>query len=346
VVIATYNRLPALTRLLRDQLADQTLSATAYEVVVVDDGSAEKVREPLMKLDLPYQLRVEEQANAGAAAARHRGVLSAQGDVVLITDDDMQVGRDFLERHLERHPPGSRTVVLGHIRPDPNVSGMPLFERWGAWLNDRLARRLGSPGGQRARGHNLYTGNVSFNREDYIAAGGFDSALRQSEDIELGVRLEKLGCTFEFSPEAYVLHGSDHTSLEKWLKRAHRYGVFDTKVAAKHPDVPQVNPWRLLFEMNPLARPFLASAVALPRATRPLTSAMMVAAEGLARLGLERVAYASVSVAYTMEYLRGAREEAGGWSGALKAATRYGARSSRVVRLLQKVRILPRTEAE
>jgi GT2 family glycosyltransferase len=44
VVLATYNRLDLLTRLL-DQLSCQTLPSDHFEVVVVDDGSAIPVQE-------------------------------------------------------------------------------------------------------------------------------------------------------------------------------------------------------------------------------------------------------------------------------------------------------------
>ncbi|WP_225412671.1 exopolysaccharide biosynthesis glycosyltransferase EpsD [Stigmatella hybrida] len=321
VVMATYNRLALLTRLL-EQLGRQTLPPSGYEVVVVDDGSKEPVREPLEALakTLPYALQVEVQQNAGAAAARHRGVTRARGDIVLITDDDMQVPEDFLQRHLEQHPPGSRHVILGRIDPDPAIHDMPLFERWYAYLHDRLAQRLEAGG---ARGFNLYTGNVSFRREDYLAVGGFDPALKQSEDIELGIRLEKAGCRVGFCNAAYVLHGSDHTSFEKWLARAHRYGIMDSRLSERHSDVPQVDPWRMLFEMNALARPLLATAVVLPGPTRPVTGALMGAAKLADRLGLAQVAYKSTSVAYTMEYLRGARAEAGSWREVARRISRY-----------------------
>ena len=321
VVMATYNRLALLPRLLQ-QLSRQTVPATDYEVVVVDDGSKEPAEGPLRELarGLPYTLRVETQANAGAAAARHLGVLASRGEVVIITDDDMQVPENFVQRHLEQHPPGSRNVVLGRIDPDPDIADMPLFERWYAYLRERLAQRMSQQG---AHGWNLYTGNVSFRREDYLAVGGFDASLKQSEDIELGIRLEKAGCQMRFCNDSYVLHGSDHTSFEKWLARAHRYGIMDSQLAARHADVPQVDPWRMLFEMSVVARPLLATAVVLPGPTRPVTQALMSAAKVADRLGLEQVAYKSTSVVYTMEYLRGARAEAGSWREVARRIARY-----------------------
>ena len=321
VVMAAFNRPQLLARLLR-QLDAQTLPPERYEVVVVDDGSAEPIAPVAEALGVRYALRVVRQENAGAAAARHRGVLEARGGVLVITDDDMAVGPDFLERHLERHPPGSRNVVLGWIRPDADMTGRPLFERWYAHLNDRMAEELGA-GGVRPHGGHLFTGNVSLRRADYLAVGGFDAALKRSEDKELGYRLEKAGCTFVYSREAYVLHGSDHVSYERWMRVAHAYGVFDTRISRKHPDVGDANPWRFLFTMNPLARPLLAGAFLAPRASQPLSWLALALTRAADAAGLEKAALAGSSVVYAMQYHRGLRAEAGGLKGAARDIRRY-----------------------
>ena len=129
VVVATYDRAALLEQLLGD-LARQTLSPERFEVVVVDDGSREPVAPRLERLAPPFALRVETQKNAGAAAARHRGVLAARGELLVIVDDDMRVPPEFLEAHLRRHTPGSRKVILGWIRPPPGPSpGSPTAPR-------------------------------------------------------------------------------------------------------------------------------------------------------------------------------------------------------------------------
>jgi hypothetical protein len=97
----------------------------------------------------------------------------------------------------------------------------------------------------------------------------------------------------------------------------------DSRLSERHSDVPQVDPWRMLFEMNALARPLLATAVALPGPTRPVTGALMGVARLADRLGLNQVAFKSTSVAYTMEYLRGARAEAGSWREVARRISRY-----------------------
>lgn len=308
VVIATYNRGALLERLLR-QLAAQTLSPREFEVWVVDDGSSPPAREHLAGLELPYPFHLMEQENAGQAAARHAGALAARGEVLLFVDDDMQVGPDFLARHLDGHAGGERLVLLGRINPDPDLAGMPFFERWYA---DCLARRERGirEGRVTLDGSLLYTGNVSMRRADYLAAGGFDPALRQSEDCELGLRLEEAGVTFRLG-EATTLHGSDHTSLEQWRRRASRYGMNDVRISRKHPGSRKASPWSYLFELRPLVSPFIGAAVLAPGVAGPVATAALRAVGLLDRLGLERPAFAGTTLAYTIEYFRGVRAELG-----------------------------------
>jgi serine acetyltransferase/GT2 family glycosyltransferase len=324
VVIATFNRWSLLERLL-GQLADQTVAPGGYEVVVVDDGSADAVAPRAEALALPYPLRVETQANQGAAAARHRGVLAARGDVLVILDDDMQVGRDFLEQHLTLHEDGAPRVVLGRIAPDEAEGQRPLFERWHQRLLDDMVDSIAQ--GAPLHGTDLFTGNVSLRRADYLASGGFDAALGHSEDAELGLRLEKAGVQFQFAPRAQSLHGSDHTQFDKWRRRARLYGQFDHRIGQKHRGLPQANPWRFFVKLNPLARPFMLAAVAAPKLSSLLSRAVYGAAWAADKVGLSRGAIAGTTLSYGLEYFGGLRDDAGTLPGTLAELAAYLLRS-------------------
>lgn len=309
VVIATFNR-PTLLRRLLVELARQTMDPTLYEVIVVDDGSSPPAAGGLEGLELPYSLRVIAQQNAGAAAARHQGALVARGELLVIVDDDMRVGEDFLRQHLEHHPAGSRRVVLGRIRPAPEISTMPYFERWYAWRLDRMAERERRHPGS-LRGNAVYTGNVSMRRADYLAVGGFDVALKRSEDAELGLRLEEAGVTVHLAQDAVSFHGSDHTSEEVWLRRAFLYGIYDSRIAQKHPTLAHADPWRFIRKVNPLSGALAAAAAVAPGATRPVSRAALHLVRATDRAGLASLTYGGASLVYTMEYYRGVREASG-----------------------------------
>ncbi len=317
VVVPTFNRASLLRRLLT-QLAAQ--SHKDFEVLIVDDGSRQPVA--FEGLSTPYPLHLIRQPNAGAAAARHTGVLAAQGELILFIDDDMQIGTDFVEQHLRAHQRHGRAVVLGRIRADPAVSGMPLFERWHSVLLDRKAESIRN-GVLPVRGNLLFTGNASLRREDYLAVGGFDTSLENSEDVELGLRLEKAGVAFVFSEEAFTLHGSDHTSLSKWRRRARRYGSFDHQIAGKHPELRHASPWRFALDLKPLARPFVAASVLLPRAASVGAGLLARGAELADGLGLARPAISATTLAYAVEYFCGVREAAGSAGASLEELVRF-----------------------
>lgn len=321
VVIATYNRLDLLKELLRG-LAAQTFPAADFEVIVVDDGSKEPVRGALHPEDFPFELTLIEQANAGPAAARHNGILRAQGEIVVITDDDMLVVPEFLAEHVAAHERGG-TVVLGHIADDEALGAhKPLFELFQARSLSGFMQAL-RDGRVPLRGVNVCTGNVSFRRADYLAVGGFDQSLPHSEDREIGVRLEKAGARLVFADRAKTTHRSDRNDLEGWFRRSFLYGVCDTKIARKHPDVAVADPWRYLFDVNPVSRPLLVTAAFAPTVGRALSRAAMGAAMKAESLGAERAAIAGATLSFGLDYFRGVREEAGSLSQAASDLLAY-----------------------
>ncbi len=72
----------------------------------------------------------------------------------------------------------------------------------------------------------FYTGNASVARRHVIAAGGFDTAFRRAEDVELAYRLADRGLRFSFDHDAVVLHYADR-SFDAWRRMATDYGRND-----------------------------------------------------------------------------------------------------------------------
>lgn len=320
VVIATYNRLPMLERLLAN-LAEQTLEPSSYEVVVVDDGSREPVAPALTGKQLPYHLHVETQANAGQAAARHNGVQHARGDLLVFTDDDMQVGPDFLAQHLSSHPEGSRRAVLGAIKAPPDEGKKPLWERWHQKLLESFTDRCMK--GVKPRGNNVYTANFSTRRADYLAVGGFDVTLRRFEDAELGLRLEKAGVEIAFNADAVTLNSSDHTSWANWKRLTELYGISETRVSHKHPDLRHASPWRFWPDLNRVSKPLLFATSIVPPVSRSVVKPVFLVAQAAEKLGFEAAAMAGTTLVYGMNYYRGVRVELGSAANFIADKRRY-----------------------
>src|SRR5262245_27220754 len=101
-VICTRNRSALLCRTL-ESLTTQTLDKTAYEVVVVDDGSADDTSQVVNDYLPRLQLTYVHQQHAGLASAKNLGLFSTLAPIVVFLDDDDVASATLLEQHLDTH---------------------------------------------------------------------------------------------------------------------------------------------------------------------------------------------------------------------------------------------------
>lgn len=96
VVIPAYNRAKVIRRAIESCL-NQTYKD--IEVIVVDDGSSDGTKEVIATID-DNRLRYVYQDNAGACAARNRGIELAQGEYIAFQDSDDEWHADKLEKQM------------------------------------------------------------------------------------------------------------------------------------------------------------------------------------------------------------------------------------------------------
>jgi len=207
VLLATYNRREVLEACLRS-FAAQDAPTGSFEIVVVDDGSQDDTVAFLQALSLPVPLTWRTQPNAGAAAARNRGLALARGRLVLFVNDDTIAAPDLVSTHLRLH---------AQLGPEP-VAVLGTFAQEPAGMDNALMRYLeGSTEiflysrfnpGQVLDGSNLYTCNCSVPLAAVRAQAGFDERFARcdGEDTDLGVKLELAGVRLHYRPEARSWH--------------------------------------------------------------------------------------------------------------------------------------------
>jgi glycosyltransferase involved in cell wall biosynthesis len=191
-------------------LIESYLAQGADEVVVVLDGPHRDWQGILAGAagDARVQI-IELPVNRGLALARIAGLDNARGEVILVTDDDVLPGRGLVARHREFHRKHRDHVLMGYMPVD-------LPARRGA---DEAATRLYARDYEKqvvnwrnANSHDLlgslWGGNVSLTRELYLRAEHFRSSqrLNYNEDLDLGIRLDRVGAVAEFDPQALALH--------------------------------------------------------------------------------------------------------------------------------------------
>jgi GT2 family glycosyltransferase len=234
VIIPTYNRRDSVERALR-ALAHQTLSPETYEVIVSIDGSQDGTREMVAAFAAPYRLCSVWQSNQGRAAACNAGIRIAQGEVLVILDDDMEPAVDCLEHHLRAHPIGSRFGVMGAVPMYCENTDPPVAAYVAAKFNRHLANLARSD--HRLTLRDFYSGHFSIRRDVLMEVGLFDESFRiyGNEDLELFLRLMKSSVTLMYSSEALARqhYSKDFAGLARDTIAKGRTAVL---LASKHPE--------------------------------------------------------------------------------------------------------------
>jgi glycosyltransferase involved in cell wall biosynthesis len=174
VVIPTYQRRGLVQDAVRSVLA-QTYGD--FELIVVDDGSADGTGEALAALGC--DLRYHWQPNRGLAAARNAGVALARGQIVSFLDSDDLWLPDHLAAVTETFARQPRAVLVS-TTPRHRAEGSATADE--AVLLDPLpACWYGNPVG--------WPSSISVRRADFMAVGGFDEQLWVGEGAEMWARL-------------------------------------------------------------------------------------------------------------------------------------------------------------
>lgn len=231
VVIPTYNRQPILEKCLRalEQQRFNSNHIEGYEVVVVDDGSTDSTVDWLQTAQLPH-VRLFQQNHQGPAIARNLGVQQAKGNTIIFIDSDLVVTDTFLQAHAAGLQQGKAALNSDRIFTYGRVINTCNFEHPTAEpykLTDFSAAFFA-------------TGNVAIDRQWLEQAGLFDTQFQLYgwEDLELGVRLKKLGLTLVKCPEAVGYHWHPPFAMEqipKMIDREIQRGRMGVLFYQKHP---------------------------------------------------------------------------------------------------------------
>ena len=175
VVIPVHDRAELLGAALRSVQAQHRAPA---EVVVVDDGSTDGSAAVAEQ----FGCTVIRQEQSGASAARNRGLHAARTARVAFLDSD----DEWLPGHLE---------ALARVRATFPLVSTAAVTTAGALVGSQRTRplRLRSPDRLIWPDNPVVTSAASVDRLVALDAGGFDTTMTYSEDLDLWARLLQLG---------------------------------------------------------------------------------------------------------------------------------------------------------
>jgi glycosyltransferase involved in cell wall biosynthesis len=233
VVIPTHNRSDRLAVLL------DALEPEGQEIVVVanacEDDSLDFLEARAQRNDLLKPVSMEA---AGQLLAMQTGVELAQGEVVLLLDDDVIAEPGLVAGHAARHAAGDGLVVLGYM---PAVVPQP--RRAGAYPVDLYARAYERVCAEYERNpetilDGLWAGNVSMRRSDALRVGLVpDQPLVEGygyhEDRDFGLRCAAAGLRGVFDRRLLAHHHYERDP-DSFLRTSRNSGATRFAVHDRH----------------------------------------------------------------------------------------------------------------
>ena len=239
IVIPTYNRLHTLKKCIA-AIEKQGYPKEKFELIVVNDGSADGTEGFLEEYqkDTKLNFKYFNQVNTGPAAARNIGIKNAEGYIIILIGDDMIMGPEFVENHIDFHQvwPQISHACLGFIDWSQDIA-----------LNTIMDLITSKDGGQQFCWHIIeeqdpdniiwsvfWSSNISFKRNFSLTHGLFNADFFKHamwEDVELGYRLSRAGLILHFRKTVKVFH-EHFITFESFAKRQRMVGWYSQGLPA------------------------------------------------------------------------------------------------------------------
>ena len=213
VIVATRNRAHAITECLESIAASLANAAPLdAEIVVVDNGSQDAtsrvVEQWATGCAFPVRLLVEPRA--GLSVARNRALRTAQGELLVFTDDDCRLSKEYVTDLLRHDAADTEPVLRGGRVELGDHTDLSITIRT-TTTRQRLNRRT-NPATHDCIVGQISGCNMTMRRALVEKLGPFDerfgvgSSIESGEDSDYLVRAYLAGFTLEYVPDMTVFH--------------------------------------------------------------------------------------------------------------------------------------------
>ena len=225
VIIPAYNAEKLLSAWL-GALLNQSIDASGYEIIVVDDGSSDNTGVVVKGFK---SVQLLSQKNQGPAAARNEGVKHAKGNIVLFTDSDCVPNRDWIEQMIL---PFKRDNGIAGVKGTYRTKQRSLAARFVQIEYEDKYDLL-----RKSKYIDFIdTYSAAFKKDVFVEFGGYDTSfpLACAEDVELSFRMSSKGYKMVYNPKAIVFH-THPSSFRGYFTKKYKFAYWRMLAVKKNP---------------------------------------------------------------------------------------------------------------
>ena len=241
VIIATRNRANAISESL-DSITASLANAAPIdaEIVVIDNGSRDATSKAVEQwaTGCPFPVRLVVEPRAGLSVARNRALRTAQGELLVFTDDDCRLSKEYINELLHYDASDIEPVLRGGSVELGDQTDLPITIRT-TKTRQRFNRHTDPATHDSIVGH-ISGCNMAMRRALVEKLGLFDerfgagSKLESGEDSDYLVRAYLEGFTLEYVPDMTVFHYHGRKQKPVGYKLCRGYSIGTGAIYAKY----------------------------------------------------------------------------------------------------------------
>jgi cellulose synthase/poly-beta-1,6-N-acetylglucosamine synthase-like glycosyltransferase len=191
------------------------------ELIFINNASNDRTADILSYYS--GKIKILYERKRGPAAARNKGILNANGDIIAFTDADCVVDKDWLKHIVRPLEDNSIGIVGGEILAKHPCNKIEEF--YGKLHDHKKAAEGGMP--------YSITINWASRKSVFKETGLFDESFLRGQDTDLSFRILRSGYKFFYEPRAIVYHRFPKT-LAGLFYKAYLSGFYSIKFYKKH----------------------------------------------------------------------------------------------------------------
>lgn len=207
------------------ECADSILSLNypkeKLELIFVNNSSTDNT--PILLEEYDGKIKILHERKRGPAAARNKGILNSNGEIIAFTDADCKVDKDWLQNIVNPLQDVSIGIVGGKI-----LSKRPCnkIEEFGENIHDHN------------KAINVYkppyaiTMNWASRRSVLMEVDLFDESFIRCEDVDLSHKIMQADYRLLYQPEAITYHSNEKTPSGLFIE-GFKHGFWSIKVHKK-----------------------------------------------------------------------------------------------------------------